>query len=625
MNYNNLALATNYIASSPAFKNIPFFMTNVVLPGWSINHHEYNGQFSTMMNAGGNIINYNVLSLDLLIDEDYIIYGELYDLLQKHINIEDGTFDDFTFEFFIELTNSKGNKVMKFDFYNCRIASVLDIVLDSQTQDTQITLSMDIVYDYYKKETYRKPPERYVDPDRLIPGPFIKPGGIENTLLFDLDLTSIEMGDPNVGVFWGDPEPYQVFNNADMIYRPDISFLETIKNILKEINNDGKTETEEEEKGNSPEETEGTEQTPNEESGSSESGGLGGNEGETESTIPSEEVESDENTIPGSETGETEGNSTTGSTAEESIGGQETSGESSDSESSRRDIFEAISGRELAGGINFWNGILSRSAISLDQESLQLLFGKIYKRLKDKDLTTDDLIRLILDIESEKIKEVLEIIKTIDKDKLKEFIKNIFYPEIDTEEAEEDEYKELTLHGFHCNGNGRFDSGYVFNGLAFDAMKPAQFRFTVCQTSIPEPFMPFVKNKNTLGENYLYFGISEGIGIKTTNNGRTGRTLAGIKLDGIKRTTSVVRPYTVEVPLEPTRLMTGICEFEFSWNPGYEFTEVEIRGPESYHVKYTVKNSIHDELFLFIQGKEENLQNSVSRVEGAFLKYVPEE
>jgi hypothetical protein len=64
----------------------------------------------------------------------------------------DGTFSDFTFDFWIEVSNNKGNKVLKIDFSNCRITSIGDIELNSQDESTEHTLTFDVIYDFYEIE-----------------------------------------------------------------------------------------------------------------------------------------------------------------------------------------------------------------------------------------------------------------------------------------------------------------------------------------------------------------------------------------------------------------------------------------------------------------------------------------
>lgn len=155
MNYNNLAQRTNFIAGSEQFKNLPFFLINVNIPGITLSHPEVGGKHGARMNLSGDTAVFNSLAFEMLVDEDFIIYQEFMNIIRKNIDLKTGTYSDFYFDFFIELSNNKGNKVLKLDFTNCRIESIGDIILDSQDDSTQYTMTIDMRYDYFEMEQRR--------------------------------------------------------------------------------------------------------------------------------------------------------------------------------------------------------------------------------------------------------------------------------------------------------------------------------------------------------------------------------------------------------------------------------------------------------------------------------------
>lgn len=150
MNTANLAQRTNFIASSDKFENIPFYLTNVNIPGINFSLSEVGGgRQSASLTMAGDTITYNTLNFDLLIDEDFEIYKEVYSIIKKHISVETSTFGDFYFDFFIQINNSKGNPVMKIDYFNCRIESLGDIELSTQDESTESIMSMSLKFDYF--------------------------------------------------------------------------------------------------------------------------------------------------------------------------------------------------------------------------------------------------------------------------------------------------------------------------------------------------------------------------------------------------------------------------------------------------------------------------------------------
>lgn len=150
MNYHNLAQKTNYIAGSDKLQLLPFYLTNVNIPGINFSHPEIGGRYGSKLNVIGDSITYNSLSFEMLIDEDFLIYHEFTDKIIQSINPEKGTFASIEFDFWIQINNNKGNKLFKIEFYNCKIESLGDIMLDTQDDITEHTLSVEIKYDYYK-------------------------------------------------------------------------------------------------------------------------------------------------------------------------------------------------------------------------------------------------------------------------------------------------------------------------------------------------------------------------------------------------------------------------------------------------------------------------------------------
>lgn len=157
MNHNNLSHRSNFIAGSEAFKDVPFMLTTLNIPGISLGHSQVGGRGSSKMFMSADVITWNALSFDMLIDEDFKVYTEVMDIVRKNLNVESGNFANFVFDFWIEINNNKGNKVLKLEFTNCRIESIGDISLDVQDDTTEHTLNISMVYDYYTIENIRIP------------------------------------------------------------------------------------------------------------------------------------------------------------------------------------------------------------------------------------------------------------------------------------------------------------------------------------------------------------------------------------------------------------------------------------------------------------------------------------
>lgn len=150
MNYNNLAQKTNWTAGTDRFPLVPFYLTNISIPGMNFSVPETGSRFGARINLASDTITYNSLSFDFLIDEDFEIYKTFYDYIYQSINPEKETFADSSFDLWVELNNSKSNKIMKFEFYNCRIESIGDIELDTTSDETEIVMNLGLKFDYFK-------------------------------------------------------------------------------------------------------------------------------------------------------------------------------------------------------------------------------------------------------------------------------------------------------------------------------------------------------------------------------------------------------------------------------------------------------------------------------------------
>jgi len=149
MNIANLAQKTNFIAGSDKLKLTELYLTTVNLPGVTIDHPELSAGAGAKLNLTGDNITYNTLSFNLLVDEDFLIYHEFMGKIFNNVNPESGSFANIEFDFWVQINNSKGHKLFKIDFTNCRVESIEDIEFDTASDETEFTLDVEIKYDYF--------------------------------------------------------------------------------------------------------------------------------------------------------------------------------------------------------------------------------------------------------------------------------------------------------------------------------------------------------------------------------------------------------------------------------------------------------------------------------------------
>lgn len=204
-NYNNLAQRCNFIASSPAFENVPFFLKAVSIPTISFSHPEVGGRHSLRGKLGADGLNFGPLSFEMLLDEDLIIYEEFYNIVTKQVGQETGTFGDYSFDFIIEMNNNKGHDVMKFHFVGCRISALGDVLLDRADDGTEYILSIDIEFDRY-----------YIVRDRTIDMIPSIPQKITETSFKFLPNQEVPLDLSDKWLFWGDSLPVLINGNFEM-------------------------------------------------------------------------------------------------------------------------------------------------------------------------------------------------------------------------------------------------------------------------------------------------------------------------------------------------------------------------------------------------------------------------
>lgn len=153
-NKRNYAQRHNYMCGSSVLSDLPFFAQTVNLPGITFTLPETRTPGgASVINMSSDSVNFNSLSLEVIVDEDYKIYKDILNAVFNHLNVETGSFADFCFDFWVAVTDDMGKIVLKNEYHNCRIESIGDISLESMDSSNEITFSLDLKYDYFTVDT----------------------------------------------------------------------------------------------------------------------------------------------------------------------------------------------------------------------------------------------------------------------------------------------------------------------------------------------------------------------------------------------------------------------------------------------------------------------------------------
>lgn len=172
----NLADVSRFLVGSDTLKLTPFFIKTFNIPSIAFSHLELNNRSGTALHLGADTIDFNDLSLDIMLDSDFKTYFELLDLAFTEVDWETGNFAMPAFDLWVQVLNANGEVLFRIDFKNCRISSVGEVSLDPAAE-LGSTLNVGIVYDYWTYNrslcepqengkmapTCRKGPKRWVE------------------------------------------------------------------------------------------------------------------------------------------------------------------------------------------------------------------------------------------------------------------------------------------------------------------------------------------------------------------------------------------------------------------------------------------------------------------------------
>jgi len=118
------------------------------LPGLSFSHIQI-GARSVLGNVQGDTLNFNDLTISLIIDEELKVWKEIVQKMLKMRNPENSLGEQIQKYSYLEIHDDNSKEVLKLEFIDCTIESIDDLMYNTTSQDEVITCSVTIKYDYY--------------------------------------------------------------------------------------------------------------------------------------------------------------------------------------------------------------------------------------------------------------------------------------------------------------------------------------------------------------------------------------------------------------------------------------------------------------------------------------------
>lgn len=151
MSVINLFKSCNFLITLKNQHTIELMIQQASIPGVTINEMPVNWQ-GLKDKMPGDSIDFNNLSLQVLLDEELNTFKEIYNnLIFSHDPVNNAYSPlKAIFDATLHLTTNKNNIQHEIKFFDCWVSNFSDITLSSDTsEDEQLVVNLDIVYNFF--------------------------------------------------------------------------------------------------------------------------------------------------------------------------------------------------------------------------------------------------------------------------------------------------------------------------------------------------------------------------------------------------------------------------------------------------------------------------------------------
>lgn len=146
---NKVALGNKIqIILKDKFKTVEYFAQKFIIPGFSFGVTPV-GTSSTKLNVVGDSVDFEPLTITMLVDEELNTYKEIYnDMMEK--DPETGNIDpgEREYDISVVILTSKNNPVLTFRFIDAKINNVGALMYDVANSE-RMFFDLTFIYDYY--------------------------------------------------------------------------------------------------------------------------------------------------------------------------------------------------------------------------------------------------------------------------------------------------------------------------------------------------------------------------------------------------------------------------------------------------------------------------------------------
>lgn len=152
-NNRNFTHSSNFVFVTNLFNDeqTAYSIQEVNLPGLSFAHIQASKR-SAMLNFQADTLNFNDLTLNLIVDEELKVWKEIVTKLTRMRDAYTTEGENIEEMSFLEIHDDNSNLVLKLAFSGCMIESIDDLSFTTISEDEIITCSVTLKYDYYQIE-----------------------------------------------------------------------------------------------------------------------------------------------------------------------------------------------------------------------------------------------------------------------------------------------------------------------------------------------------------------------------------------------------------------------------------------------------------------------------------------
>jgi len=149
MNSRNFTNSSNFLFGTTLLdEEVIMNIQDVNLPGISMSH----SPLSSQTNLGyiqGDTLTYSPLNVNVILDENMEVWTKIVQTM-KNMSEDDGTAEEIHSNSWLIIENNNHEPLIRIDFYNTIIESFGDITFTSTSENEELLMDVNFLYDHYE-------------------------------------------------------------------------------------------------------------------------------------------------------------------------------------------------------------------------------------------------------------------------------------------------------------------------------------------------------------------------------------------------------------------------------------------------------------------------------------------